>query len=250
MITQILSIVTALIWLVAGAPDSVPTTPAKPKFSIFEITSPLPNQVVTDEVDIIGSVNSPDLVNFFVEYRPVLDSDGNWYPAILPRILPVFAEGLGTFNTRFLPDGKFDMRLRVNPGYASESTLAFGPIFVSNSQKVELTPTPERRAITIATVDSPRPGQVLSGSVDIVGTVDAPDLRNFYIEFKPVDGASADRWFPATLPRIATVQSDSLGTWTTVVLNDGDYLLRLNVLAGAEPRQHMPIGVFKVRNNS
>ena len=258
MIAQLLSLLTALVWLLAGAPDAAPT---KPKFSIYEITSPLPNQVVTDEVDIIGSVNSPDLVNYFVEYRPVLDSFGNWYPAILPRVLPVFAARLGTFNTRFLPDGEFDLRLRVNPGYDSESTLRFGPIVVRNSHKVVFTPMPEatatatepaaktRASDVTAIVESPRPGQVLSGSVDFVGTVDAPDLRNFYIEFKPV-GDDADRWFPATLPKIESVQSDVLGTWNTITLKDGSYLMRINVLAGAEPRQHIPIGVFKVRNES
>ena len=259
MIAEVLNLLSAFILLIAGAgaPDTAPTAPAQPKFSIYEITSPVPYQVVTDEVDIIGSVNSPDFGNYFVEYRPVLDSFGNWYPATLPRLMPVFAERLRTFNTRFLPDGEFDMRLRVNPGYASESTLRFGPIVVRNSQKVVLDPTPEAPAaateppvsdVTVV-VESPRPGEIVRDSVDFVGTVDAPDLRNFYIEFNSADG-DWDRWFPATLPKIESVQSDVLGTWNTITLKDGDYLLRINVLAGAEPRQYFPIGVFSVRNES
>lgn len=251
MITQLLSLLSALIWLVAGAPDTASSVVAKPKFSIYEVTFPLPNQVVTEKVDIIGSVNSPDMRSYFVEFYALHDDGtGDWFPATLPGIVPVFADRIGTFNTAWLPDGEYDLRLRVITGADSESTLAFGPVVVRNSQKAVLTPTPERRAIATVSVDSPKPGQVVSGSVDIVGTVDAPDLRNFYIEFKPADGASADTWFPATLPKIESVRSGLLGSWYTLTLKDGDYLLRINVLAGAEPRQYFPIGRFRVRNGS
>ena len=247
MIAQLLSFLTAIISLLAGAPDGAPI---KPEFSIYEITSPHPNQIVTDEVDIIGSVNSPNFVNFFVEVYRVVGGVEDWFPATLPYRQPVFNDRIGTFNTRFLPDGEYRLRLMIRTNNQGESTLAFGPIIVSNSQKVVVTPTPEGRASDVtAVVESPRSGQVLSGSVDFVGTVDAPDLRNFFIELASADG-DWDGWFAATLPRINSVQSDLLGTWNTTLIIDGDYHLRLNVLAGAEPRQHIPIGVFKVRNDS
>ena len=249
MIAHLLSLLSALFWLLAGAPGSPPSAPAVSKFSIFHITSPFPNQVVTDHVDIIGSVSSLGLRYFFVEARRTFDDDAQWFPATLPQYHPVTDDLIGTFNTTSLTDSIFELRLVVMLGDGERSTLGFGPIFVNNSHKVIPTATPERRAVVKVKVEAPTPGQVVSGSVDFVGTVDAPDLHSFFIEFTLADG-DREEWIPATLPQFAPVQSDLLGTWTTVTPKDGDYLLQVNVLAGAGPRQYFPIGVFKLRNNS
>ena len=203
MIAHLLSFLSALLWLVTGAPDAASSIIAKPKFSIYGITSPIPNQVVTDEVDIIGSVSSLGLRYYFVEARRTFDDDAKWFPATLPRIHPVTDDLIGTFNTTSLRDSIFELRLVVIIGDGERSTLGFGPIFVNNSQKVIPTPTPEMRSIPTVTVMSPAPGQVVSGSVDFVGTVDAPDLRSFFIEFTLADG-DREEWIPATLPRFAS----------------------------------------------
>lgn len=247
MIAQLLSILSALIWLVAGAPETAPLTTPKPTFSIYEVTSPVPLQVVTGEVDIIGSVNLPGLFSYYVEVYRAVEGVEDWFPATLPYLQPVFDDRIGTFNTSYLPDGSYRMRLVVIASDDSRSTLPFGPVFVYNSQKVVPTPTPERRAVVTVNVDAPTPGQVVSGSVDFVGTVDARDLQIFFIEFTSADD-DWDEWLPATLPKRESVQTGVLGTWNTTFRVDGDYHLRLNVLAGAEPRQHIPIGVVKVRN--
>ena len=268
MIAYFLFVFTGLTWLLAtvSAPDSAPTAPANPKVSIYEITSPVPYQVVTDQVDIIGSVNSPDMTRYFVEYYRVLDDGAHWLPATPPRIHPVFGDSLGTFNTTVLPDGRYEMRLLVRTVRDEYSYLAFGPVVVRNSRKVVVTETPallvaggrtkaDENAPThagnvTASVDAPLPGQVISGAVDIIGTVDAPALKSFFVEFSPVGGNHLFDWVPATLPRAEAVRSDVLGTWNTQCCRDGSYKLRLIVTAGDDPAQRFLIGTFEVKNNS
>ena len=250
MINLILTIVTGLFWLLAGvgAPDPPPAARVNSAASVYEVTSPVPYQVVTDEIDIIGSVISPDLYNYFVEYYRVIDGVEYWFPATLPRFEPVFADRIGTFNTSVLPDGEYQIRLRVRTGVDTASTLAFGPIVVRNSQKVIVTETPEPVISVTASVDTPVPGQVVKGQVDIVGTVAAPDPFAFFFEFRPVGGE--DKWYPATLPYLKPVNSGFLGSWNTETLQDGDYMLRLAVKPLGGPYLRFPVGTMKVRNGN
>ncbi len=266
MLNTILSIVTGLFWLMAGAGalDTSPAAETNRAASVYEITSPVPYQVVADQVEIFGSVNSPDMLHFYVEFKPISGGERDWFPATLPGIEPKFADRLGTFNTTTLPDGEYGMRLRVGTGRDSESTLAFGPLVVRNSKKVDITKTREARPVATATdsgaeprasdvtayVNSPLPDQVVSGQVDIVGTFDAPDIRGFYFEFRPVGGDDEAKWFPATLPQIKSIRSDVLGTWNTATLKDGDYELRLSANTGDGPTRRFLFGVLKVRNGS
>ncbi len=276
MIAYFLFAFTALTWLLTGvsAPDSVRANAAQSRFSIYEVTSPYPNQVVTDQVDIIGSVNSIGMRRYFVEYRQAYDEGGEWFPATLPGIHPVINKRLGTFNTTILSDDIYVLRLVVLTGEDTRSTLAFGPIIVNNSPLAAATKAAfaARRAASQATaeycktlsdadkpdpareisvsIDAPLPGQIVSGSVRIIGTVEAPELRNFYFEFGLEADAGSGEWYPATLPHVATVRSGVLGTWTTTTLKDGNYALRLIVRAGDCQPQQLIIGTFEVRNNS
>ncbi|MCY3780725.1 MAG: hypothetical protein OXG78_10485 [Chloroflexi bacterium] len=276
MIAYFLVFLTGLTWLFASlsAPDSARSVPAHPKASVYEIISPVPNQVVTDQVDIIGSVVSIGMRRYFVEYRQAYDEDGEWFPATLPGIHPVINKRLGTFNTTILSDDIYVLRLVVLTGEDTRSTLAFGPIIVNNSPMAEATKAAEaaRRAASQATaeycktlsdadkpdpareisvsIDAPLPGQIVSGSVRIIGTVEAAELLNFYFEFGLEADAGSAEWYPATLPRVETVRSGVLGTWTTTTLKDGNYALRLIVRAGDCQPQQLIIGTFEVRNNS
>ena len=276
MIAYFLVLVTGLTWLLTGviAPDSARSGPAHPKVSVYEIISPVPNQVVVDRVDIIGSVNSPELFSYFVEFYRALDVGGKWVPATLPRLEPVIGDRLGTFNTTLLPDGKYDMRLVVLTGGDTKSTLAFGPIVVRNSPMAAATKAAEiaraearkatadyceppacadkmdRASEVSVSIDAPLPGQILSGDVHITGSVEAPDMKSFFVEFSLLAGRNLGDWYPATLPRVESIRSGVIGTWNTRVLKDGQYHLRLTVNAGDGPAQRFLIGTFEVRHNS
>ena len=98
---------------------------------------------------------------------------------------------------------------------------------------------------------------VVRDSVDIRGTVTLESMRNFFIEFRPLDlgmmmeddDEEEAQWFPATLPRIAAVEDDVLGTWNTVTLRDGLYELRLTINTGAEMPEYYRVSPIRVENN-
>ena len=97
---------------------------------------------------------------------------------------------------------------------------------------------------------------VVSGTVDVRGTVALPELSNFFVEFRPLaldmeaDGDETERqWFPATLPRITAVTDDVLGSWNTVLQLDGLYELRLAVNPNSESPTYFRVSPIRVENN-
>ncbi|MCY3831910.1 MAG: hypothetical protein OXG85_02765 [Chloroflexi bacterium] len=105
-----------------------------------------------------------------------------------------------------------------------------------------------------AHISFPPPVYVVRGSVDIRGTVILDIMRNFYIEFRPLDldmmgdAAAQDQWFPATLPRIEAVADDILGSWNTMTLDDGLYELRLTVNIGGDAPLYYRVSPIRVEN--
>ena len=79
---------------------------------------------------------------------------------------------------------------------------------------------PEKRII-----DSPVPGQNLSGIVDLVGTVDVPEFGFYKFEISP---AGQETWSPIYAGR-EIIRNDVLGRIDTGSLTPGDYRLRLVV---------------------
>jgi hypothetical protein len=71
----------------------------------------------------------------------------------------------------------------------------------------------------------PKPGDTISGKIEILGTVDVPDFGFYKYEFAP---AGSDLWATISADR-KTKKNESLGTWLTSVLTPGDYQLRLVV---------------------
>lgn len=105
-----------------------------------------------------------------------------------------------------------------------------------------------------AHISFPPPVYVVRDSVDIRGTVTLATMRNFFIEFRPLDLGMAEddsenQWFPATLPRIEAVTDDVLGAWNTVTLRDGLYELRLTVNSGGEMPEYYRVSPVRVENN-
>ena len=96
---------------------------------------------------------------------------------------------------------------------------------------------------------------VVRDNVDIRGTVTLAEMRNFFIEFRPLmlgmmDADADDNpWLPGTLPRIETVADDILGSWNTVTLRDGLYELRLTINTGGDEPEHYRVSPIRVENN-
>ncbi len=111
---------------------------------------------------------------------------------------------------------------------------------------------------TNAEITFPPPVYVVRDGIDIRGTVASPDLKNYYIEFRPLmqDLATAAKWsgmetdwFPATLPRIDSVVQGVLGRWNTERLPEGLYELRLTINVGAPTLRHVYIGPIRVEKH-
>lgn len=107
----------------------------------------------------------------------------------------------------------------------------------------------------LANISYPPPVYVVRDSVDIRGTANLPGLRNLYIEFRELDMGMMDmedeepQWFPATLPRIAAVVDDVLGTWNTASLPDGLYELQLMINTGDGAMPAARVSPIRIQNN-
>ncbi len=75
-------------------------------------------------------------------------------------------------------------------------------------------------------ITSPKAGSQISGTVDLIGTVNIPDFGFFKYEVAPLN---TDTW--ATIAASTTPQPNGeLGQWDTSMLSPGDYQLRLVVI--------------------
>jgi uncharacterized protein YgiM (DUF1202 family) len=103
-----------------------------------------------------------------------------------------------------------------------------------------------------ANISWPPPVYVLRGEVDIRGSANLPNMRNYFISFRPLndDLTPADSEFlPAILPTTRPVQEGILGTWDTTTTDDGLYELRLTVnVRGGQPVVHT-VAPLRVENN-
>ena len=78
-------------------------------------------------------------------------------------------------------------------------------------------------------ITSPKPGDEISGTVTLVGTVDLPNFGFYKYE---VALRGTDNWTTISA-QSETKQNEELGILTTTVLTPGDYLLRVVVLDNA-----------------
>jgi len=96
-------------------------------------------------------------------------------------------------------------------------------------------------------IASPKPGDILRGQVDIVGSMDVPGFASAELAFSYASNP-ADSWFiiqtfsqPAPNPTLAT--------WDTTTLTDGDYILHLRVFLQDGSSQDVVISDLKIRND-
>lgn len=72
----------------------------------------------------------------------------------------------------------------------------------------------------------PQPGDEISGSIELTGTVDIPNFGFYKYEVAP---AGSEAWATIAAGR-AVVNEGRLGLWNTTTLTPGDYQLRLVVV--------------------
>jgi len=74
-------------------------------------------------------------------------------------------------------------------------------------------------------ITAPKPGDVVKGIVEIIGTANVPNFAFYKYEIAPM---GTQNWSPVSASREPQV-NESLGSWSTTSLTNGDYFLRLVV---------------------
>ena len=90
----------------------------------------------------------------------------------------------------------------------------------------------------------------LRGAVDIIGTVNTPDLNAYFLEVADYDTSESPDalWTPVTLPSRAPVTGGVIGRWDTTNTPDGIYTLRLRVVLGGGGTLLDTVGPLRVAN--
>ncbi len=104
----------------------------------------------------------------------------------------------------------------LSPEMMTQFARAPLPTTISSAQGC----TPNQIMIT-----SPKPGDEVKGSIDLIGTADIPNFGFYKFEVAP-QGSSTWAIFSAGS---VVVRNGSLGKWDTTALTPGDYQLRLVV---------------------
>ncbi|MDX2160898.1 MAG: CARDB domain-containing protein [bacterium] len=115
------------------------------------------------------------------------------------------------------------------------------------AQEAAPTPAPNPNA----NISWPPPVFVVSGDENIYGSANLPNMTNYFISFRPLNDdltPAVTEFLPAVLPATAAVQDDVLGVWTTDLVDDGLYEIRLTVnVRGGQPVTHQ-VGPLRVQN--
>ncbi len=101
------------------------------------ILSPVPGNVVAGGITIFGSATHPNFLQYQVEYGPEPNPGNLWYPATAAVTTPVVNGVLGGWTTSSIPDGTYQMRLRV---FLRDGTLL--TTVVNNIRVQNFRPTP------------------------------------------------------------------------------------------------------------
>ena len=89
------------------------------------------------------------------------------------------------------------------------------------------------------------------GRVDIIGTVNIPDLQWYFVEAAPFDSGDGEIiWTPISSLEFAPVVADKLGAWNSTMLADGFYRIRLHAVNAAQESHHYALGPLLVNNNN
>ncbi|MEO1289334.1 MAG: PKD domain-containing protein, partial [Chloroflexota bacterium] len=153
------------IVIVPNNPPPPTNTPAP--ISIV-IVAPLPGNVVSGTVQVVGSASHPSFLQYRLEYAPQNNPNNQWLPITGIVQQPVVAGVLGVWstNTGATPDGSYQLRLRVFLRDGTVQTTVVGNVRVQNAA-----PTPIPTNTTV-----PRP---IAAFTQNLTTGAAPLVVNF-----------------------------------------------------------------------
>lgn len=188
---------------IVGAQDIVPTNEDEIDPN-FNISFPPPVYTLSGEVEITGTINLPNVANYFVEFRElVLDEPQDaperpWFPATLPSVnVPVQEGVLGEWNTENYDDGLYEIRLTVNVRGENARFFRVSPLRIDNETfnvaptREPLLPTPTQLGgVSRPTVVAVTP-TVASTSPRVVALVNA-NVRSGDSTLYPTVGALLD----------------------------------------------------------
>lgn len=114
--------------------------------------------------------------------------------------------------------------------------------------------TPAQTSNPNVLISFPPPVYLLRGEVEIRGTVNLPNLANYFLEFRPLDPETMQPfseetpWLPASLPDTGTILDDVLAKWDTLMVEDGLYELRLTANVSRQGPVHHLVSPLRVEN--
>ncbi|MDX2162248.1 MAG: hypothetical protein SF162_13060 [bacterium] len=96
-------------------------------------------------------------------------------------------------------------------------------------------------------IDFPPSSFVVSGTVDIFGAIEVPNVRSYILEITDTDGANAI-WTPITLTQTTVPATGILGQWNTTQTADGVYRLRVVVFLTSGQSLITEVADLRVQN--
>ena len=131
---------------------------------------------------------------------------------LVPNIPGLTQLATPTMNPLITPTGTFPLEFMETLGVVTPG----GP-----------TPTIQATGCIPGQIDitSPKPGDTLKGSIELVGTANIPNFGFYKYEFAPL---GSDTWATIVADN-KVVQDGKLGNWDTSAITPGDYQLRLVV---------------------
>ncbi|HIE28263.1 TPA: hypothetical protein EYP66_13340, partial [Candidatus Poribacteria bacterium] len=177
---------------------------------ITRIIQPQAGQIISGEIDVIGTADDSTLSEFTLEYAA--ETHPNDYTLIKRSNFPIKNDILSAWNTVDIPDGDYILRLTAEDDnrYTNETAISI---------KIDNTPP-------IAEIDLPGDGTTLSSGnrTVISGTARDANFERYILEYsqRPVE-----QWRLIS-DSDEPVDGNILGSWNTSGF-DGEYLLRLTV---------------------
>lgn len=180
------------------------------------ISWPPPVYVLRGEAEIRGTANLPNMVNYFIEFRPledtfsvgapvateepangVLEEEDVFFAAILPSSTPVIDDVLGVWDTTVVEDGLYEIRLTINLANGEPVMHTVAPLRVENTPPPfvvpEAPPTPviiptQPPPPTVPPTEDPTPRVTVSTPN---GNVRSGDGTNYQIVASLTQGSTA-----------------------------------------------------------
>jgi hypothetical protein len=121
------------------------------------ISRPGPGETVAGVVRISGSATCPDFNRYEVDYAPVVNPNDQWF-AVQPPVAQQVRDGpLAVWDTTAVPDGAYQLRLRVFDNGGGFVEMGVSDVIVRNAEPTELPTVPPSLTPT-PTPGTPTPG--------------------------------------------------------------------------------------------